>query len=350
MPTFFLADIASKLGAECPDAAAQLEIHDVEALDEAGPGHISFLGNPKYARQCRETKASAILVEPDFSEPTNAIPIRVANPSLAFATVIEMLRPPEPRHEPGLHATAIIHPSALVGADAVIGPFVVIEAGAVIGARAQLDAGVFIGHDSRIGDDLHCYPRVSVRERSQLGNRVTLHNGVVVGSDGFGYELINGQHRKIPQVGHVQVDDDVEIGANTTIDRARFGRTWIQQGVKIDNLVQIAHNVVIGRGAVIVAQAGVSGSSKIGAYAILAGQVGVVGHVRVGNQAIVAAQSGVSKDVPDGVTVFGSPATPMREAKERIALTARLPKLLERVKALEQRIAALESGEKPNSH
>jgi UDP-3-O-[3-hydroxymyristoyl] glucosamine N-acyltransferase len=218
-----------------------------------------------------------------------------------------------------------------------IQPYAVIEAGARVGDDAVIGAGSYIGHDTVIGAACLIYPRVTIRERSRIGSRVIIHSGVVIGADGFGFEFVENRHKKIPQLGIVQIDDDVEIGANTTVDRARFGRTWIQQGVKIDNLVQIAHNVVIGKNSVIAAQTGISGSTRVGEYVQMAGQVGIVGHVEIADGSRIAAQSGVSKSIPGG-TWFGYPAMPMPEARRQIAWVRRLGKLFERVKEIERKL------------
>ena len=212
-----------------------------------------------------------------------------------------------------------------------------IESGSKIGAGSVVGAHVFVGQDSTLGEHCFIYPNVTLRERSLLGNRVIIHSGTVIGGDGFGYEFDKGRYVKIPQTGIVQIDDDVEIGSNTTIDRARFGRTWIQEGTKIDNLVMIAHNVTVGKHSILVSQVGISGSTRLGNYVTLAGQVGLVGHIEIGDKVIVGAKSGVSKSIPAGSHYFGIPAAPNQEFKERYAYTSRLKKLFERVKKLEQR-------------
>jgi UDP-3-O-[3-hydroxymyristoyl] glucosamine N-acyltransferase len=255
---------------------------------------------------------------------------------LAFARLLEKFAPAPIRFAPGVHPSVVIGRNVVLGENVSIQPFTVIEDGAKIGANTLIGAHGYIGHEAMIGADCHLAPRVTVGARCVLGSRILIHSGAVLGSDGFGFEFSGGRHVKIPQTGIVQIDDDVEIGANVTIDRARFGRTWIGEGTKIDNLVQIAHNVVIGRHCIIVSQAGISGSTRLGNYVTLAGQVGVVGHIEIGDQAIVAAQSGVSKNVGAKEVLFGSPALPMGEAKERLAYLGRLPKLFERVKRLEQ--------------
>jgi UDP-3-O-[3-hydroxymyristoyl] glucosamine N-acyltransferase len=219
----------------------------------------------------------------------------------------------------------------------------VIEKDVTIGARTVVGAHSFVGRGSRLGDDCRIHPNVTLREGTVLGSRVVIHSAAVIGSDGFGYSLVDGQHVKIPQVGTVQIDDDVEIGAGTTIDRARFGKTWIQEGTKIDNLVQIAHNVVIGPHCLIIAQTGISGSAKLGRYVTLAGQVGVVGHVTVGDQVIVAAKSGISKDTPAKTTLLGMIGQPIAEERKLMVHYRQLPKTVARLKALEVELAELKA-------
>jgi UDP-3-O-[3-hydroxymyristoyl] glucosamine N-acyltransferase len=214
----------------------------------------------------------------------------------------------------------------------------VLEPGVRVGARTVIGAGVYLGHESCVGDDAWLYPNVVIRERSRLGNRVVIHSGTVVGSDGFGYETQKGRHVKIPQVGYVQIDDDVEIGANVAIDRGRFDRTWIQEGTKIDNLVQIAHNVTVGKHCFLVALSGIAGSTSLGNYVTLAGQSGIAGHLHIGDQVIIGAQSAVAKDAPPKIILSGRHAKPLREALKIEALTNRLPELLERIRQLEAKL------------
>ena len=316
----------------------EIEISGIASLAEAGSGDLTFFGNPKYIAALKATKAAAALVPKGFSESISATQIQVANPSLVFSQVMGRFAPEPIVFAPGIHPSAVISEDAVVSEDASIQAHAVIEAGVKIGRGSVIGANSYVGHDACIGEDCHIYPNVTIRERCVLGDRVTIHSGTVVGSDGFGYEMVEGRHVKIPQIGIVQIDNDVEIGANTTIDRARFGRTWIQEGAKIDNLVQIAHNVIVGKHSVIVSQAGISGSSRLGNYVTLAGQVGVVGHIEIGDQAIVAAKSGVSKNVPPKEIWFGYPATPIAEQKEKLAYISRLEKLYARVKRLEQQL------------
>jgi UDP-3-O-[3-hydroxymyristoyl] glucosamine N-acyltransferase len=260
----------------------------------------------------------------------------VENPAQAFEKILAEFALPPVIFEPGVHPTAVIGKDVVLGENVSVQPYVVIEDGARIGDSTVIGAHVYIGHRTAVGAGCKFYPHVTIRENITIGNQVVIHSGAVIGGDGFGYEFSGGRHVKILQTGTVQIDDHVEIGSNTTIDRARFGRTWIQEGTKIDNLVQIAHNVIIGKHSMIVSQAGISGSSRLGNYVTLAGQVGLVGHIEVGDKVIVAAQSGVSKNIPAGEVWFGSPAVPMQEQKEKIANINRLPKLSARVKKIEQ--------------
>lgn len=338
-----VGEIARRLNGTLEGAAGTL-IHGVAGIREAREGEITFVANPRYAPDAAETKATAILVRKDWAKPVSApVVIRVDNPDDAFAEVARWFAPPAPPTFPGIHPTALVDPSARLGENVSVGPYCVIEAGAEIGPRTVLRAHCYVGHEVRIGCDGLLYPFVSIRERCVIGDRVILHNGVVIGSDGFGYTVdAQGVRHKIPQLGIVVIGNDVEIGANTTVDRARFGRTTIGHGVKIDNLVQIAHNVNIGDHSVIVAQVGIAGSVEIGRGVILAGQAGIAGHLSIGDRAVVGAQSGVAKDIPAGQVWRGSPARPMKEVMESDALVHRLPKLREQLQALSERIMLLE--------
>ena len=314
-----------------------LQITGAASLGEATPGEISFFANRKYVGLLRKTRASAVFVPADFAEPITPAQIRVANPTEAFELIVVKSAPKPITFAPGVHPTAVVDTSAQLGQRVSIQPHAVIEPGARIGDDTVIGAGSYVGHETVIGSACHIYPRVTIRERSRIGSRVIIHSGAVIGADGFGFEMIDGRHQKLQQLGIVQIDDDVEIGANTTVDRARFGRTWIQEGVKIDNLVQIAHNVVIGKHSVIVAQAGISGSTRVGERVTMAGQVGIVGHVEIADGSIIAAQSGISKSIPGGVW-FGCPAVPLAEAKQQIAWIHRLGKLFARVKEIEKKL------------
>lgn len=338
-----VAELAAKLGADFEgDGAAELV--GLAGVRDAERGDLSFVSNPKYAAAVASTKASALIVRRDWSASAPCALIRVEDPDRAFAEAAVWFLPAPVQPQPGIHPSAVVAETALLGEAVHVGPCCVIEPGARIGDRVVLGAGCYVGHDCEIGADTRLYPHVSLRERVRLGARVIVHNGTVIGSDGFGYTVdAKGVRTKIPQVGTVVVGDDVEIGANVAIDRARFGKTRIGRGVKIDNLVQIAHNVVIGDHAVIVGQVGISGSTVIGARAVLAGQAGVSGHLVIGEGAIVGAQAGVTKDVPAGIFVSGYPAAPHDKAMKTLAHLQRLPELKERVAAAEKRLDRLES-------
>ena len=333
---FTLQDLAALSGGELI-GDPMLKVTGATSLGEATQGEISFFANPKYVGLLRMTRASALFVPPDFAEPIPAAQIRVSNPTKAFEQVVLKFAPKPIAFAPGIHPSAVVDSSAQLGQRVSIQPLAIIEPGAKIGDDTIIGAGSYVGHETTIGSKCHIYPHVTIRERSRIGSRVIIHGGAVIGADGFGFEMVDGRQQKIQQLGFVQIDDDVEIGANTTVDRARFGRTWIQQGVKIDNLVQIAHNVVIGKNSVIVAQTGISGSTRVGERVMMGGQVGIIGHIEIGNGAAIGAQSGISKSIPGGVW-FGSPAVPLAEAKQQIAWIHRLGKLFARVKEIEKKL------------
>ena len=342
MPTtqfIALQELAALVGGQLSFGGnVSLRISGVASIAEAAADEVTFLGNAKYLPGLRLSKAAAALVSEDFAEEVPPLLIRVANPSLAFARLVEFFAPKPPAFLPGVHPSAVLGEGVRIGEGASVQPFAVLEPGVVVGAGSVVGAHCYLGHESKIGEHCLLHPRVTVAARCVVGSRVILHSGVVLGSDGFGFEWTNGRHVKIPQVGIVQVDDDVEIGANTTVDRARFGRTWIQEGCKIDNLVQIAHNVVVGRHTLLVAQAGISGSTHLGERVTLAGQVGVAGHLQIGDGVVVSAQSGVSKNLPGAALYMGSPAQPAAEFREQVAMVRRLGRLQERVQRLEKAI------------
>ncbi len=315
-------------------------ITGVCGIREAKEGDLTFIANAKYLPLMRHTRASAIITSREVEKAVKPI-IRTDNPDLAFARMISFLAPNEMAHPKGIHPTAMIGKGVTLGEDVAIQPYVVIGDHVTLGDRTILYAGVFIGDHARIGADTLIYPHVAVRERVEIGNRVIIHSGTVIGSDGFGFSTLKGVHVKIPQIGTVKIEDDVEIGANVTIDRARFGVTHIKQGTKIDNLVQIAHNVVIGEHSIIVSQVGISGSTVIGKGVVLAGQAGIVGHITIGDNSIVGGQSGGSKSRPPNSIVLGAPAKPISKFKETNACLQRLPKLYETVKILEEKVDSL---------
>ncbi len=317
-------------------------ITGVSGIKEAAEGDITFLANPKYSSLMDKTRAAAIITSADAQNTSKPV-IVTENPSLAFAKIISMFMPDDAAHPQGIDYTVVMGKNVTLGKDVALGPYVVIGDNVSIGDNTIIYAGCFIGHHTRIGSNALIYPHVSVRERVSIGNRVIIHSGTVIGSDGFGFATIKGSHHKIPQVGIVEIGDDVEIGANVTIDRARFNKTVIGRGTKIDNLVQIAHNVVIGENSLIVAQVGISGSTILGNNVTLAGQAGLVGHITVGDNAIVTAQSGVAKSVPADTMFSGTPARPFMTSQRVNASMQNLPKLFEIVKDLKKRIEELET-------
>ena len=330
-----LREAAERVGGWVAPENYETLIVGVASLDDANEGDLSFYGSPKYLKALRKSHATAVLVPHGFAEEVRATRVWVDNPGEAFAKLLEVFAPAPIWPAPGIHPSAIVAADVEIGAEVTIEAFAVIESGVRIGARTIVGAHGYIGHHAVLGEECRLYSHVTIRERSLIGNRVVLHPGVIIGSDGFGYEFRDGRQQKIPQTGTVQIDDDVEIGANSTVDRARFGRTWIQEGVKIDNLVQIAHNVTIGRHTVICAQVGISGSTRVGNNVTLAGKVGVNGHIEIGDGAIAAAMGAITKSVPPREILVGVPARPMREYKRNLALLNNIDKLYERVKKLE---------------
>ncbi len=317
----------------------QLPIVGVADLQGAGPQDISFFAHPRYEIAARQTQAGALVVGQNAPKNLGKVRIRVANPSAAFTKIAALFAPPPAPPVIGIHPSAIIASGVRLGKDLGIGPYVIVEEGVEIGDGTQIGAGAYVGRSVKVGTHCVIHPRVYLGERCLIGNRVVLHAGAVVGADGFGYEMKEGKHVKIPQLGYVQIDDDAEIGANTTIDRGRFARTHIGEGAKIDNLVMIAHNCVVGPHSVIVAQSGLSGSTTMGHHVVIAGHVGTVGHVHLGAGSIITAKAGVTKDVPAGQTWRGAPARPIKEQMEMEAHMQQLPQLVKRLKALEEKAA-----------
>ena len=315
-------------------------ITGLASLDEAGEGDITFLANPRYAQKVATTRASAVILPPG-ADPCGRNGIEVANPYLAFAKALTLFHalPLEPK---GVMEGACIGRNAEIGKDVTVYPGAFVGDGARIGDRVTLFPGVVLYAGVELGNDVTLHANVSVRERCRIGNRVIVHCGTVIGSDGFGYAPEGSGWYKIPQLGIVVIEDDVEIGANTTIDRAALDITLIRRGTKIDNLVQIAHNCVIGQNCMIVSQAGISGSSRLGDHVTLAGQVGVAGHLEIGENAIVGAKSGVPNNVPASEMVSGIPAYPHREWLRASAVIPRLPELKKAVSALEKKVRELE--------
>jgi UDP-3-O-[3-hydroxymyristoyl] glucosamine N-acyltransferase len=329
------AEIAKHLGGEVVGDSA-LVLKRFAPADRAQPGDLTFAENENYFARADQSAASAVIVDGPFKSERKVL-IRVPNARIAFAKVLPLFFP-EPVLAAGIHPTAVIAPDAQVDSTAHIGPYCVIGEKARIGARSVLHGTNHVGAQCQLGQDVVLFPNVVLYPGTEIGDRVRIHSGSVIGSDGFGYVLDNGMHRKVPQIGNVIIREDVEIGANVTVDRGALGPTIIGRGTKIDNLVQVAHNVTIGENCLLVAQVGVAGSTRVGNYVILAGQVGVAGHLKIGNRVSVAAQSGVMNNIPDGEKWLGAPAQPDRQAKRQLIAIQKLPDLLRRVHELETRL------------
>ena len=332
-----LSELADRIDGKIICGEAGSLFSGMAALDAAGPEEISFLGNEKYLPQFLATKAGAVIVPVghDFGNHPSAL-VAVANPSLAFSAVVRHFVA-SAHFKPGIHKSAFVDPAAVLDPLKVcVHPGAVVMAGAVVGDGTVIGPNAVIQEEARIGEDCHIGANVSVRERCILGDRVAIQPGVVIGSDGYGYEFSGERHVKIEQVGIVEIHDDVEIGANTTVDRARFGKTIIGEGTKIDNLCQIAHNVIIGKHCLIVSQSGLAGSCRIGDYVTIAAQSGVAGHVFIGDKAILSGRCGATTSLEGGMIYAGKPALPFREENKLQAHVRRLPKLIARVKAMEQ--------------
>jgi UDP-3-O-[3-hydroxymyristoyl] glucosamine N-acyltransferase len=318
-------------------------VRTVAPLDEAGPDALSWIGSPEYMRRLASSTAGVVFIPAGCDAPAGRTSIQVADPDLALCEALAALGPPTETVPDGVDPTACVAADARVEG-ACIGPNVYVGPGAVVGAGSQLHPGVYVGAYATIGRDCVLWPNVVVREHCELGDRVILHASVTIGTDGFGYLQRAGRHVKIPQIGRVIVEDDVEIGANSCVDRARSGVTRIGRGTKIDNLVQIGHNVCIGAHCIIVGQCGISGSTTLGEHVILGGQVGVIDHLHIGSRVMVAAQSGVTRDIPDGQVWRGTPAAENGEYSRQAVGVRRLPKIMEQVRSLTKRIEQLESA------
>ena len=337
-----LRELAGRLACRL-DGDGDVEIVRVAGIQEAGPGDVTFLANPKYEKTLKDTRASAVILREDSPAAPCAM-LRAADPYLAFARAVGVFAPAW-RPAPGVHTLAAVAAGAQLGRDVSVGPFVAIGEGATVGDRSVIFPNVTIGPGARIGDDCVIHSNVSIRERVVIGDRVILQNGVVLGGDGYGFvRRGDGTHEKIPQPAAVVIEDDVELGANTTVDRPAVGETRIQAGTKIDNLVQVAHGVRIGRNVLMAAQVGIAGSTDIGDDVIFGGQVGVGGHLTIGRGAIAVGQSGVTNSLDPGVMVAGYPAIDSREWRRASVVFRRLPELKRRIEELEARLAELTSG------
>lgn len=345
MVTLTTGELAARLDAEL-EGDASAPVTGVADLKAARAGQVSFAGHPKYLPAVAASGATAVIVPKaaQVEAPRPAL-LRVADADAAFAAACALFAP-EPVIQPrGVHPQAWVSPEAKLGAEVSVGAFAVVEAGADIGDGTTLYPQTYVGHGAKLGRDCLLYPLASIRERCVLGDRVILHNGAVIGSDGFGYTVdAQGVRTKIPQTGIVVLEDDVEIGANATIDRARFGETRVGKGTKVDNLVQIAHNCVIGDHSVLCSQVGLAGTTTLGRHVICAGQAGLAGHLTIGDGAVIGAQAGVPKDLPGGQMYLGAPAVPRLEFGKSLAHVASLPRLKDKLKELEKRLARLEQA------
>jgi len=341
-----LKELAAFVGGEVV-GDPQILIRGVAGIKEAVEGDISFIANPKYLPLLPSTQASAVILSDKFKEEVKEpvggriASIRTANPYLAFARILHLFSD-KPYRASGIHPRAWVDPSVAIGENVSIHPMAVIDKEVRIGNNVQIYSGVHIGSFSRIGDGCIIYPNVTIYHHTQIGSYVTIHANTVIGSDGFGYIWDGQEHYKIPQTGRVVIEDKVEIGSGTTIDRGTMGDTVIGHGAKIDNLVQIAHNVVIGESSIIVSQTGISGSTELGKRVTLAGQVGVAGHLKIGDNTMVAAKGGVSKDTPPNSIIAGMIARPIQEWRKSEVGIRRLPELLDEVKRLKKKVQDLE--------
>ena len=345
-PSYSLQELADRLGGRV-EGDPDRTIRGVRGIEEAGPEDITFLANPRYAPALAGSSAGAVIVGEDYENPGLDL-IRLVNPYLGFARALSLFNPvSEPA--PGVSGEAHVSPHAAIGPGAVVMAMSFLEEGSVVGAGTVISPLVFVGRGSRIGSDCLIHPGVTIREGVEIGDRVIIHSGAVIGSDGFGYAKDGQTYHKIPQVGGVVVEDDVEIGASVTVDRGTMGNTRIGRGSKIDNLVQIAHNVTIGEGSMLIAQVGISGSTRIGRGVTLAGQVGVVGHIEIGDFTMVGAQSGVHRSLPPKGAFSGSPPLPHRDFLQMAGTLKYLPEMRRELKRLSEIVRKLEAAKASGS-
>ena len=337
---FTVAYLAEQIGVEVV-GDGMVMIFGIAPAASARAGDLTFAEKDSYLAAAEASEASAILVPAGFQSAAKVL-IRVKGARIAIAKVLPLFFPPE-AHDAGIHSSAVVDPTAIIDATATVGPHCIISAGVRIGARSVLMGGNHLGRDTQIGEDVCLHPNVVLYAKTQVGNRVNIHAGTTIGSDGYGYVFDQGRHRKMLQVGNVVIHDDVEIGSNTSIDRGALGSTVIGQGTKIDNLVHVAHNVVMGRHCLIMGQVGFAGSTQLSDYVVIASQSGIAGHLKLGTQATIGAKSGVMRDIPAGETVLGYPAAPDKQAKRQWIAMAQLPDALRRLKALEKRMNGTET-------
>ncbi len=339
-----LAQIASRVQGQF-QADGQQCITGVAPFETADGCDITFAGSHRFLKRLHETHAGAILVPHDFTEEDDRV-IRVKNPQFAFSQVVRIFYPPIPSWS-GISPVAHVGQNIHMGKDVAIAPFVVIQNHVTLGDRVTLHPHVVLGDHVSIGNDVEIFPNVTILNGTQIGNRVTIHAGTVIGGDGFGYTPNDGIYHKIPHLGIVQIDDDVEIGAGNTIDRATYGKTWIKNGVKTDNLVQIAHNVTVGENTLLIAQVGIAGSTTIGRQCILAGQAGVSGHITIGDRVTIGPQSGIAGSISDGAVVTGSPEMPHKLFLKTSRIIARLPEMKKKLAEMEKRLNEIETSLNP---
>jgi len=318
------------------------EIVSVAGIKEAGPGQLCFLANLRYLKDLDHTTAAAVIIPPDIELPAGKAAIVHPNPSYAFMQAMELFYPPQTPVSPGISSAAEVAEDAVIAGDASILPMAFVDGKTAIGSGTVIHPFVYIGANCRIGSGCLIHPHVTIHQGTIIGNNIIIHSGTVIGSDGFGYVTVDDRHIKIPQTGIVEIEDDVEIGANVTIDRARFDKTVIKRGTKIDNLVQIAHNARIGQHCFVVAQSGISGSSEIGDHCILAGQSGVAGHITVGEGSIITGKAGLTKSIGPKSIVSGMPARPQHVEQRAKAALYKLPELMKTIQSLQQRVSELE--------
>jgi UDP-3-O-[3-hydroxymyristoyl] glucosamine N-acyltransferase len=337
---YTLGELAAEVGG-VTEGDPTLGITGVAGIREAHEGEISFVANQRYTRFIDDTQASALILAPGVGN--GHLPVlRAEDPYIAYLKILRLFATaPSERYRPGQHPKAIVDPNANLGADVHLGAGCYIGPGAIVGDRTAILPGAVVMEGSQIGENCLIFPGVIIREGVKLGRQVVIHAGSVIGADGFGYAWDGNRHQKIPQIGGVEIGDEVEIGANVSIDRATTGMTRIGEGCRIDNLVQIAHNVQIGPNTIVVAQAGISGSTELGSNVTVAGQAGLAGHITIGDRVVIAAQAGVTKSVEAGVCVSGYPARPHDEAMRHLVALGKVPELLRRVNEMEREIASL---------
>ena len=343
--TLTLGDLATLVSGRL-EGDADIQITGVAAVEDADASQVAFLSSKRYVRHVADSRAGAFMVSADLESHVADRPrVVVTEPHRALIAVLRHVQPPE-EHHPGVHPTAVLGRGVKLGNDVSIGPYVVLDDAVEVGDRTRIGAHVVVGKGARIGKDCTLHPQVVLYANTQLGDRVILHSGAVLGADGFGYSFFDGAHQRIPHLGRTVIQDDVEIGANSAVDRGSIGDTVLEPGVKVDNLVQIAHNVRIGALSMLAGMVGIAGSTRIGKGVWMGGQVGIINHLDIGDGARLAVATKVMKDVPAGETMSGHPARPHREDMQRQAAASRVPKLMERLRALEAEVKALRDGDK----